>query len=950
MNLRTVGAWTTAGVAMWASLGALDVTGGPAGVERIAMLPGLGTLAASMALALVLGALLKVRIAADPAPRAATAAKPPREHGTGDSFLPLYALVVLVLPYLPWLPDWMPVLRVFAGPGKLLVWLIVASQVVWAILGAGRGRRVAVRVRAWSPWRGFAMAFVAAFLAYGAASVVLVPSGLFPGGDEPHYLILMQSLLKDHDLRIANNHAQRDYEAYFTEGDLEPHAIAPGKDGEIYSVHPVGLPLLAAPAFAVAGYRGVVLLILALAAAASALAWSWVRWTTGSVSAATFAWSAVGLSLPVLGAAGTVFPEVPASLAMVTAAILAIDGRADAVARGAAPARFPLLSAGGLGLAAGVLPWLHVRYAPASALLLAFGAWRFWRESEGGARLVRVGVAAGLYAASVLAWLGYFYLIWGSPWPSAPYGGAGGTQMSLAALARGIPGVLLDQEYGVLSCAPALVLGLAGFVTMWRAGGRVRTAAVQLALVLAAVLGMAGGFQMWWGGSALPGRLILSGLLLLTVPCAWAFRASADRPERRAAYRLLLLVGIGISLACVLALDGRLLVLERNGVSPFLAWLSPDWHLWAYFSDFILQPTWVGLTQAAVWIAAAMASAWLVGRVATRASAARGSSRTGRGLAFLRVDAGALLTLLLATLAIPAVLGAQLKPNPAPDARERIQMLDGFDPRERPIGVRYAPLSLVAADDVPRLFEVSARPGSRTAPQPTPVMLNARFALPAGRYTVELHPRPGLAPGTALSGQLALRVGRTGGTPTTWTVAAEPGRPWTAEFDLPVDVNFVGFRASDDLDHQVGLLRVRPQSVVPSLDRIAAYDVLGSWAIGPFVFLFHDDQSYPEPDGFWVRGGSRAIISIVSRTGRVTTRFRLRLRSGVANALSIDTPDQHWTLQLAADEVRDLDMAPTALDGTLRVIISPATGFRPSDRDPANGDRRFLGCWVQIIE
>jgi hypothetical protein len=223
-------------------------------------------------------------------------------------------------------------------------------------------------------------------------------------------------------------------------------------------------------------------------------------------------------------------------------------------------------------------------------------------------------------------------------------------------------------------------------------------------------------------------------------------------------------------------------------------------------------------------------------------------------------------------------------------------------------------------------------------------------ALPAGRYTVELHPRPGLEPGRALSGQLALRVGRTGGTPTTWTVAAEPGRPWTGEFDLPVDVDFVGFKASDDLDGRVGLLRVRPQSVVASLDRIAAYDVLGTWALGPFVFLFHDDQSYPEPDGFWVRGGSRAIISVVSRTGRVTTHFRLRIRSGVANTLNIDTPDHHWTLQLAPDEVREIDMATTALDGTLRVIISPATGFRPSDRYPANGDRRFLGCWVQIIE
>ena len=70
------------------------------------MLPNLAQLAASVALALVVGAVLSLRLS--DAPRAVPGAgggQPPR-HGTGDSFLPLYALSVLILPYLPWLPDW----------------------------------------------------------------------------------------------------------------------------------------------------------------------------------------------------------------------------------------------------------------------------------------------------------------------------------------------------------------------------------------------------------------------------------------------------------------------------------------------------------------------------------------------------------------------------------------------------------------------------------------------------------------------------------------------------------------------------------------------------------------------------------------------------------------------------------------------------------------------------
>jgi len=108
-------------------------------------------------------------------------------------------------------------------------------------------------------------------------------------------------------------------------------------------------------------------------------------------------------------------------------------------------------------------------------------------------------------------------------------------------------------------------------------------------------------------------------------------------------------------------------------------------------------------------------------------------------------------------------------------------------------------------------------------------------------------------------------------------------RPLSGTFDLPVDVNFLGLRASPDLEAAIGELRIRPQRVVPNLDRVAAYEVLATLSLARFVFLFHDGGSYPETDGFWVRGSNRAMVSVVSRTGRLTTKVRLRLRSPVAN-------------------------------------------------------------------
>ncbi len=107
--------------------------------------------------------------------------------------------------------------------------------------------------------------------------------------------------------------------------------------------------------------------------------------------------------------------------------------------------------------------------------------------------------------------------------------------------------------------------------------------------------------------------------------------------------------------------------------------------------------------------------------------------------------------------------------------------------------------------------------------------------------------------------------------------------------------------------------------------------------------------AYPEADGFWVRGSSRAIVSVVSRTGRLTTKVRLRLRSPVANAVRFETPGHTWTTELEAGVPTELDIEPTALDGTLRMTISPASGFRPAELTPGNRDSRFLGCWVEVV-
>ena len=63
---------------------------------------------------------------------------------------------------------------------------------------------------------------------------------------------------------------------------LRPDYLTRGVDGQIYSVHPVGLPVLAMPAFALGGYRGVVAMLVADGRACRDLLWQWAREITGS--------------------------------------------------------------------------------------------------------------------------------------------------------------------------------------------------------------------------------------------------------------------------------------------------------------------------------------------------------------------------------------------------------------------------------------------------------------------------------------------------------------------------------------------------------------------------------------------------------------------------------------------------------------------------------------------
>ncbi|MEZ5287789.1 MAG: hypothetical protein R2712_23905, partial [Vicinamibacterales bacterium] len=129
------------GAALYVTRGVLDATVRDGRAVRIALLPPWESLLGFVLLAGV-ALLLLHRLAAR---RAAPGARAP----LWSLVQPALVAGVLLIPFLPFVADWWPVVQVLAGPMGALVWLVTGALLAWSwwhhgLLSAGwlQGRSV----------------------------------------------------------------------------------------------------------------------------------------------------------------------------------------------------------------------------------------------------------------------------------------------------------------------------------------------------------------------------------------------------------------------------------------------------------------------------------------------------------------------------------------------------------------------------------------------------------------------------------------------------------------------------------------------------------------------------------------------------------------------------------------------------------------------------------------
>jgi hypothetical protein len=631
--------------------------------------------------------------------------------------------------------------------------------------------------------------------------------------------------------------------------------------------------------------------------------------------AATFAWAAIALSSPFLFNTFTVYPEIVAALAVVVAFTLAVN--LDAGPR--ASARWAIV-----GVCCAALPWLSTKYAPMSAVLIAISLLRMYRRD----RWTHAAILVTPYALSLVAWLYFFYAFWGIPLPMAPYGTM--VQTHPRNLVFGAPGLLFDQEYGVLAYAPVYALAISGLLAMWAAGGETRRRAIEIVLTFGALLGTVGAFRIWWGGTASPGRPLASGLLLLALPIAIATRRGAAAGPRRAGHYLLLTVTIGVAITLAVAQQGLLINNGRDGTSDLLAYWSPYWAAWSAAPTFIFHEAPTAWMHTIVWLGTAAFAAVLLSRWRARTPGAA-------ALAAMAVLAGGVV---LATIVVPALPHDPPQPKAELMARSHAPVLDQFDRAVRPHAIVFDPLRLESADQVRPLATLEVIPGLHLRPQPLRVLHNGRFSLPAGSYRADFEWVDSTQPST-----IALQIGRMGEPLQSWPVQPQRGTHWQADFELPLDMNFVAFRGTTDLERAIKRIVISPLFVTNESERPKTATVLAARRYGSVTVFTHSLAAEPERQGFWVVGRRHAEVTFVRNPDQ--TPLQLRVHSGPQpNRVQFATAGWNTTLDLEPDKKMIVTVPVSMPIVTLDMYAE--NGFDPRKYEQGSTDTRLLGVWVEV--
>ena len=420
---------------------------------------------------------------------------------------------------------------------------------------------------AWTPWKGALVA--------GAVYVALVPFVLRApiDGDEPFYLLVTESIVRDGDVDLRNQFSALERSAT-RRTDLVPQPGDPvGPAGEQHSRHEPLFSLLLVPGYFVGGLHGAVVTIALLAALAVASILRLLSEEGYSRRTILIIFPLLAFGPPLLAYATRIWPEAPAVLLFSEALRAARQGRRARA-----------------GIAVVLMALLKLRFGIISIAIVA--GWMLLNRASWKKALVVFSLLAIPAIAVLVIYPQIVAVRMFDP----------EDVFTIRNYLRGIAGLLVDGQAGLLFQAPFWLLGLTA-VLGWRelgAGARLGVIAAAPYLLLLVPR------SEWHGGWSPPLRYVVVFLPLFALLAA----AALERITSRGAILAAAIWSAGLTLHGLAHPTSLFQIATGEGV--WGRWLSHAWE--ADFSRLIPSLIRPNIAAVVAMVMLAAVAAWALVR------------------------------------------------------------------------------------------------------------------------------------------------------------------------------------------------------------------------------------------------------------------------------------------------------------------------------------------------
>ncbi len=340
-------------------------------------------------------------------------------------------------------------------------------------------------------------------------------------GDEPHYVVIIKSLVEGH---LYVEDVYKDPRPEWTTWPYSWHAVK-GPDGHFYSTHGIGLPLLAAPFYMIGGSLGVILFIPLVTSLVNLSQYFACRRITGDdyVSFATAL--VMGFATLVCAYSNQFYPELLMALLLLVSLNLVLKyGLTNNVQLA-------------MGLLIGYGFLLKAAYA---AIIVGLALALFV------ICIKRKRLNCVLFLTGATVWLAAFCfyntIAFGSAFavPLAS-GESAYPQIMVNNAIFAATGLIFDRYRGLLPYSPIVLLSVLGLRPLLKE--RPEIFALATSAVLAEYVGSSL-FTHWWAGYSLPARYLISVLPLFSLPLSLALKNNLSKLWFKTAAYCMIFVGL----------------------------------------------------------------------------------------------------------------------------------------------------------------------------------------------------------------------------------------------------------------------------------------------------------------------------------------------------------------------------------------------------------------------